>query len=206
MKKIILILIVFFSLQMYSQEKLENNEPIIFGEFLLGAASEINGNEGLLLGGALKYQLKSNLLTVRYLAFIQFESDLILLSPFIPIPIIREKINHKEIGILYGKRWIYEGSSLSFSGGISLNNYLNKMTNENNEIINIKNNYIGFPFEVNFKWFKSTKKRYRIFGIIPVGKPTSFGRNLGFKLVGNISKKSFVGLGLVYGFGVHKKY
>jgi hypothetical protein len=62
------------------------------------------------------------------------------------------------------------------------------------------------PIELNFKWFKSKKKRYRIYGIIPVGEPTSFGRNFGFKLVGNISKNSFVGLGIVYGFGIHKKY
>ncbi len=206
MKKTIIILITFFSLNIYSQEKTKNNEPIIFGEIIFGGAREIKGKGGFLLGGELNYQFKSNLFSIRYIEHIQLELDALFLSPFTPIPIIKEKIDHKEIGLLYGKRWIYNGSSLSISGGLSLNNYSNKITDENNERINIKNNYIGFPFEVNFKWFKTKKKRYRIYGIIPVGKPTSFGRNFGFKLVGNISKNSFVGLGIVYGFGIHKKY
>jgi len=206
MRKTIIILITLFSLSIYSQEKTENNEPIIFGEFIFGGAGEIKGKGGFLLGGELNYQFKSNLFSIRYLEHIQLETDAVFLSPFTPFPIIREKINHKEIGLLYGKRWIYDGSSLSVSGGLSLNKYSNKITDENNERINIKNNYIGLPFEVNFKWFKSKKKRYRIYGIIPVGKPTSFGRNFGFKLVGNISKNSFVGFGIVYGFGIHKKY
>ncbi len=206
MKKTIIILFTFFSVNIYSQKKTENNEPIIFGEFIFGGAGEINGKGGFLLGAELNYQFKSNLFSIRYLEHIQLESDAVFLSPFTPIPIIREKNNQKEIGLLYGKRWIYDGSSLSVSGGVSLNNYSNQITDENNERITIKNNYIGLPIELNFKWFKSKKKRYRIYGIIPVGEPTSFGRNFGFKLVGNISKNSFVGLGIVYGFGIHKKY
>ena len=203
LRKILFTLILVTNLNMYSQEK---NEPIIFGEFIFGGAGEINGKGGFLIGGELNYQLKNHLLSARYVEQIQLESDAVFLSPFTPIPIIREKINHQEIALLYGKRWIYDGSSLSISGGLSINIYSNRITDENNEQIKIKDDYIGFPLEVNLKWFKSRKKRYRVYGIIPVGKPTSFGRNFGFKLIGNISKNSFVGLGIVYGFGIHKKY
>lgn len=206
MKKIIILLITLFALNIYSQETTENKEPILFVELVIGGAGEINGKGGFLLGAEFNYQFKTNLFSFRYLEHSQLELDAIFLSPFTPIPIIREKINHKEIGLLYGKRWIYVGSSFSVSGGISLNHYSNKITDENNQRININTNYIGFPFEVNIKWFKSKKKRYRIYGLIPVGKPTSFGRNFGFKLVGNVSKNSFIGVGIVYGFGIHKKY
>ena len=203
LNKILFTIILITNLNVYSQEK---NEPIIFGEFIFGGAGEINGKGGFLLGGELNYQRKTHLFSARYLEHIQLESDAVFLSPFTPIPIIREKINHQEIALLYGKRWIYNGSSLSISGGVSLNTYSNRITDKNNEQIRIKEDYIGIPLEVNFKWFKSRKKRYRIYGIIPVGKPTAFGRNFGFKLIGNISENSFVGLGIVYGFGIHKKY
>jgi hypothetical protein len=203
LKKILFTIILITNLNAYSQEK---NEPILFGEFIFGGAGEINGNGGFLLGGELNYQRKTHLFSARYLEHIQLESEAVFLSPFTPIPIIREKINHQEIALLYGKRWIYNGSSLSISGGVSLNTYSNRITDENNEQIKIKESYIGIPLEVNFKWFKSRKKRYRIYGVIPVGKPTAFGRNFGFKLIGNISKNSFIGLGIVYGFGIHKNY
>jgi len=60
---------------------------------------------------------------------------------------------------------------------------------------------------VNVKWFKKEKKRFRAYyGLIPIGKPTSFGRSFGFKLYGNIGKLSYVGIGINYGFGWHKRY
>jgi len=200
-----LILILLLSLVTYSQEK-QQHTPILFTEFLFGAAGEINGKGGFLLGAELNYQYKKHLFSIRYMEYIQLETDAVFLSPVTPFPIIKEKINHKDIGLLYGKRWIYNGSSLSISAGVSLNQYTNRVTDENNEQYKIKTHYMGLPLEINFKWFKSKKRKYKIYGIIPVGKPTAFGRNFGFKLVGNISNNSFIGLGVVYGFGIHKTY
>ena len=157
MKKTIFILITLFCLNIYSQEKTENNEPIVFLESIYGIAGQINDRGAFLLGGELNYQFKSNLFSIRYL--IQLKSDSDILSA-----------NNQEIGLLYGKRRIYNGSSLSISGGLSLNKDLNRATIKNSK------NYIGFPLEINFKWFKPKRKRYKAYGIIPIGKPTSFGR------------------------------
>ncbi len=54
--------------------------------------------------------------------------------------------------------------------------------------------------------FKGKKRQYRLYKIIPVGRKTSFGRNVGFKIIGNISKNSFIGVGINCGLGIHKKY
>ena len=207
MKLIFILIAAFYSLNLHSQEEKEGNSPIIFGEFIFGGAGRIGGNAGFLLGGELNYQYNKNLFSIRYLENSQLDPDIFFLTPFTAFPILRKKNYNKETAVLYGKRWIYGGSSLSVSGGISFNTFLSHLTDQNNRNYTTKDNYVGFPFEVNFKWFKSKKKRYRIlYGLIPVGKPTAFGRNFGFKLVGNISKNSFIGLGLVYGLGIHKKY
>ena len=82
----------------------------------------------------------------------------------------------------YGKRWGYGGSSLSISGGISFNFYLSNLTDENDNHYKTNEKYLGFPFEVNFKWFKSENKKSRIlYGLISFRRPTSFGGSFGFK-------------------------
>ncbi|MDT0644868.1 hypothetical protein RM553_18670 [Zunongwangia sp. F363] len=204
---ILFLLVTFYSADIVSQEEKEVNLPIIFAEFMFGGAGRINGNAGILVGGELNYQYKKNLFSIRYLENSQLESNIVFLSPVTPFPILREKNYNKETGLLYGKRWIYGGSSLSFSGGISFNSYSSKFIDENDDHYRLSDNYVGFPFEMNFKWFKSEKNRYRImYGAIPVGKPTAFGRDFGFKLTGNISRNSLIGVGLVYGMGIHKNY
>lgn len=72
----------------------------------------------------------------------------------------------------------------------------------------VSENSIGFPFEVNIKWFKNVKRRYRAYyWLIPLGhKKVAFGRSFGFKLVGNISKTNYFGLAFNFGLGTHKKY
>jgi hypothetical protein len=58
--------------------------------------------------------------------------------------------------------------------------------------------YVGLPFEANMKWFASKKRSKVIWDIlIPSG---------GVKIFGNISKRSFVGLGGTFGIGFNKKY
>ena len=207
MKITLFLFMTFYSLNIQSQEKREVDLPIIFGEVLFGGAGRINGNGGILLGGELNYQYKKSLFSIRYIENSELESDVVLLTPVTAFPVLRQKHFSKETGLLYGRRWIYRGSSLSVSGGVSSNKFSSNLTDENNQTYRITESYLGFPFEVNFKWFKSEKKKYRIlYGLIPVGKPTAFGQNFGFKLTGNLSRNSFVGLGLVCGLGVHKKY
>ena len=207
MKIILSLLITFYSLDFHSQEEMKGDSPIIFGEFLFGGAGRINGNSGIMIGGTLNYQYKKALVSLRYMENSQLESDVYLLTPVTPFPILKEKHFNKETALLLGKRWIYNRTSLSISGGVSLNTFTNNLTDENEDNFRSREVYAGFPLEVNFKWFKSEKKRYRIFyGLVPIGKPTSFGDSFGFKLIGNISRNSFVGLGITAGLGVHKKY
>lgn len=201
MKKYLFLLIAFYSISVHSQEK--GNLPVIFGEVILGGAGKINGNRGMLLGAELNYQHKKDLFSIRYTENWQTVADVVIVI----FPILRTKYAIKETALLYGKRWIDGGTSLSISGGISHITYLSNLRDENDEINTMSENYLGFPFEVNLKLFKSEKTRFRIlYGLIPVGKPTSFGRNFGLKLVGNISRNSFIGLGFVFGLGVHKEY
>ena len=73
--------------------------------------------------------------------------------------LLEKKLIIKKIALLYGKRWVYDDSSLSISGGLSINTYSNRITDENNERIKIKDDYIGFPLEVNFKLFQIREKK-----------------------------------------------
>ena len=99
------------------------------------------------------------------------------------------------------KKFLY-----NFSRGIFTNKYIKGFKNENNEWFQEKKNFIGFPFEFNVKWFKNNKSKYKIYEIIPVGKETGLGNSIGFKLLGNISQHSFIGVGIVMGIGYHKEY
>jgi hypothetical protein len=181
--------------------------PIIFGEGYVGLlGSELGG--GVSVGGNLNWQFhKRDLLTARAAYFGGFSQNYVMLSPFTPFPIIKDRERVREYGVLYGKRYVFKGSSFSFSGGIAyydrdfykeqLNGYTFEMEN-----------YFGFPFEFNYKIFKTKKQRFRAYyGIVPIGKrKVAFGRSIGLKLYGNFSRNTHIGLGLTYGFGTHKEY
>ncbi|RYY06673.1 MAG: hypothetical protein EOP43_05630 [Sphingobacteriaceae bacterium] len=115
---------------------------------------------------------------------------------------ILDQDEYAEVGLLYGRRSIETDRSLSYSIGISYNQTY--FYNFNYGIQ--KNTFVGIPFEFNIKWFDSEKEPIRILGIFPVSKPFAFGASEGFKIQGNISKNSYVALGLVLGFGFHKHY
>lgn len=189
----------------------EKTNPIIFSEFFMGLGS---GNSfGGYLGGNLNYQHKKNLFTLRYTGFGAIEytkvkggniSHLLILPAYINI----EQIN--EYALLYGNRYINNGFSFSWSAGLGLvhhkeRNYIESLNQYSNWESSTN---IGIPLELNVKWFKSEKKRFRAYyGIIPIGKKkVAFGRSFGFKFIGNISKNSYFGLGISYGFGTHKDY
>ena len=193
-------MILFSSVK--AQEKQDSlkvrTNPIVFGDINFGYAE--GDIKGLTTGLSLNYQTQNHLFTFRSLQRYKVEK-----TEFIFIfPITIESSVFTEYSLLYGKRFIEDDFSYYFSGGISFNDFRRK--NKDNKVID-KNNFIGFPLEIGFSWFKSKKEKYRVlYGLIPVGKPTSFGRSFGLKLYTNIAKNSYLGLGLTFGLGWHKKY
>lgn len=185
--------------------------PIIFGEYFSGFGA---GNSfGAYFGGSLNYQHQKHLFSLRYTWFGSIEytkvrgdniSHLLIFPAYVNI----EKIN--DYALLYGNRYINGSFSFSWSVGLGIVQSQERSYIEDlNKYGDWKSNTsIGIPLELNVKWFKSEKKRFRAyFGIIPVGKKkVAFGRSFGFKLVGNVSKNSYFGLGISYGFGTHKRY
>jgi hypothetical protein len=126
-----------------------------------------------------------------------------LVVAVVAFPIFKNTENVDEIAVLYGRRLLGNGHSFSFSAGPSYNIYYSAGA-ENSPWE--RTNRFGLSFEGNVKWFKREKKRMRIYYVIPVGKPTSLGANFGFRLSGNISKTSYIGISMVVGMGWHKNY
>ena len=182
-----------------AQEKLDSlnikTNPIVFGDFLVGYSNI--GKTAITVGGNINYQSKNNLYTFRTSQTTSI--DKIEWVFFIPISVVSNTTT--EYAALYGKRYIEDGISYHFSGGISYN-----INEDVNGDIKTRETFAGFPIEAGISWFKSEKKRFRISYVIPVGKPTSFGRSIGIKLYGNIAKRSYIGLGLTFGLGWHKVY
>jgi hypothetical protein len=176
----------------------KKSNPIIFGDFNLGYSNGFL--RGLSLGVSLNYQKNKNLFTFRNIETIRIDNADLLLG-IIPINVDSKTLT--EYALLYGRRYIDGGTSYHFSGGISYNTY-KKVEDD----ITVENySFIGFPLEFAISWFKSKKKKFRVlYGLIPVGKPTGFGRSFTLKLYSNISKNSYIGLGLNFGLGYHKKY
>lgn len=208
MKKISLLIgvtfyVTFASAQEDKQRDIEN--PIAYIEAILGFG---NGSaDGLVVGYTLNYQFEGNLLTFRnsYLASKNKERNRALSNAFI-FPAYVQGNSFTEYAFLYGRRFIFGGSSLSFSGGISTNTAVYRKEFEG-ERTRSSLNYMAFPYEISFKFFKREKSRYRIiYGLIPVGKPTGFSRSFGIKLFGSMGKESYFGLGLTFGLGWHKVY
>ncbi|APZ45856.1 hypothetical protein BW723_05905 [Polaribacter reichenbachii] len=200
MKSLVFIVLLMIFSSINSQEKQDSlkvkQNPIVFGDFLLGYT---NGSiKGLGVGFDINYQNKNNLYTFRAIHSINIkEVDFFI---FIPVSSTYSVIN--EYSLLYGKRYVNDDFSYHFSGGLSYASHENTIENSRTSV-----DYVGFPMEVGVSWFKSKKKKFRVFyGLIPIGKPTGFGRSIGLKLYANIAKKSYVGLGLSFGLGWHKIY
>ena len=184
----------------FAQEKEDfikvKENPIVFGNFLFGYTN--SGKKAVTVDASLNYQSKNDLYTFRTSQTTSI--DRIDWSLIIPTSIVSNTT--REYAALYGKRYIEDGWSYHFSGGISYN-----INEDVNGDIKTSDTFAGFPFEIGMSLFKSKKERFRVFyGLIPVGKETSFGRSFGLKLYANIAKKSYVGLGLTFGLGWHKIY
>ena len=179
------------------QDSISTQEtPLAFGNFSFGYT---NGSvKGYSFGLNVNYQEKNNLFTFKTLTTVDIQEVNWLL--FFPI-FVKSSITN-EYSLLYGKRYIKGGFSYHFSGGVSYN-----FTEIINNGVETNDSYIGLPLEIGLRFFKSKKKRFGVlFGLIPVGKPTAFGRSIGLKLYANVSKKSYFGFGLTFGLGFHKVY
>jgi len=200
MKKHFFSFLLLVSSGLFSQEKEKvSSNPIIYADITIGFSS-VNTLNGV---GTINYQTKNNLFTYRFSELYHIKTSYTiwaLIFPFLLIPPIKSK----EYAFLYGKRYEEDDFSYSFSGGVSYTKHTDNPSLS--KPINFENSFWGFPFEVNVKWFKSKKERFRIYGLIPVGKPTGLGGSFGFKLLGNISKKSYIGIGLTFGLGYYKNY
>lgn len=202
MKKYLLIISIFFQ-KSHCQDTIRTN-PIIFAEMVLGGAGSFGEYGGFLYGGSGNFQFKKNLFTVRYNQNPEFKFKSAVI-PTVGFPYVESKFKNTEIAIMYGKRYVKNSVSYSFSGGLSSNDFETKYKDQN-EVYKVSSCNYGFAYEFNVKWFNSKKKRYRIYMIAPIGKPTSFGRSFGFKLLGNVSEHSYLGIAMSYGFGWHKNY
>lgn len=201
MKNYSFMLLFLLQFKLVAQEKNSKTNPIVFAETVVGYSVGIS--EGFNVGLNLNYQHKKDLFTARYILVTKFEHDP---NAFI-FPIFRELEHINEFAFLYGKRFIKNAHSLSYSIGMAYVTREIKSYDKYNNYIFEKSQHVGVPFELNIKWFNAQKQRYRIvYGLIPITKPTAFARSIGFKLYGDISKTTFVGLGLTYGSGWHKNY
>ena len=216
MKSLILLpaIALLSSLKTFSQETLKTDtlkqliitgktHPIIYGGADIGAG--LAGATGLEIGLSLNYQLRRQLFTVRYVGIVNFSIKAIG-SPIPLFPGVQDNGSLEETGALYGHRYVNGGHAFSFSAGLSKSTRIIKNKDNIQLPPRIEDHYVGVPFEFNMMWFKSNKRRYRVYGLIPVGKPTGFGSSIGFKLGGNISKYSYLSLGLTSSLGYHKQY
>ncbi|MFA9191967.1 hypothetical protein AAGV28_11370 [Flavobacterium sp. FZUC8N2.13] len=201
MKKTTLI-ILFFCMAIFETHAQEKTNPIIYFDGNFGFAG--GNSSGFMIGGSLNYQKKENLFTLRTTQF--SNSKLSYVSPFLPIPYLDTKEIITEYGILAGKRYIHTNKAWSFSVGLASIKREIKKVDENNNYYFDSSHALGFPFQIDINWFKRNKEPYRIYGVIPVTKNTSFGNSVGFKFIGNVSKTTFIGLGISLGIGYHKEY
>jgi hypothetical protein len=186
-----------------SSQSADKQNPVLFGDVFLGHAWGRAG--GISMGAAVHFQKAQSLFTLRYGTTARLNAK--VASIWVPIPLFEEESSLEEISVLYGRRRLVSGgSAISVSLGLSANSFKEYSTGNNQPTEKISR-YVGFPFEGNIKWFKARKDRFRIFyGLVPVGRPTAFGRSFGLKLSGNFSKYSYAGLSLAVGLGLHKKY
>ncbi len=169
---------------------------------MLGASG---GNvSGFSSMASLNYQYKDHLFSIRRNSIRVIEDDFGLLFWFLPFTLLDAQKKLTETAFLYGKRYIKDGFSYSFSAGIS--SIQARKLDANNVIVLNTKSMVGIPVEFNVRWFKSKKSTYKFLGLVPIGKPTGLGMSTGIKIFGTIANEAYVGIGINFGFGYYKKY
>ena len=161
----------------------EHHHPTLYLDFCFGESFGINGLQG---NYSLNYQYERSLFTFRSIGIETFAS-----KDEDPIYFIVPKASGSltQYALLYGWRFTNNRShGFSFSAGISTNDrfYYYDATNQR---VHIEQYYAGVPFEANYEWY--TRR---------------FGVSGGFKLSGDISRHSFVGIGVDMGLGFHNTH
>lgn len=206
-----LLFLIFFIYTTFAQDSIKVDvtkkpNPIIFADFDVSFGGAEHAGWGI--GGSVSYQFfNTDLVTARIRGFGSYSSEYVLLTPMTPFPVFRKNETIVDYGLLYGKRWINGGTSFSVSAGIAAIRYQYSQR-MGDEYYRRDENLIGIPYELNVKFFKKVKRRYRAYWwLIPVTKQkVAFGRSFGFKLSGTISKANYCSLGISFGLGTHKKY
>jgi hypothetical protein len=189
-------LLLLASFSLFAQDSLKTN-PIIYADFELTPL--VAGQDNIQVNFSVNYQLKNSLLTFRFLGLGNFDERFNTAV----VPAIEN--NLFDPGLLYGYRAIRGGHSFSVSGGLSLDHWVHNVTFQDQHT-RTDSWYMGVPFELNYIWFRAKKRRTRIYGLIPVGKPGGYGASIGFKVAGDVSQRSFISFGVVFGMGYYKHY
>lgn len=196
MRKIVVLFALFLFLgKIYAQEK-KGNIPIIHVEMGLGIFKYGPENGSVSFSAAINYQKNKNLFSFRK----RFLANSPLVGDYNDPILVYET---DDFALLYGRRIIQGGVSYSFLGGLSwIYSKEEKIAERGYDNISYK----GLSLEFNVKKFKAKKRRSRFLGVFPYGNPNSFSLSSGLKLFGNISKKSYIGIGLNFGMGYYKHY
>ena len=187
---LLIVLMAFLSFKAHCQDT-TRRYPVLFAQAFFGPAW---GNYDHLMGAALNYQVDQHLFTTRYVYARERKeyrsSD------------VDESTLH-EVALLYGWRLLEKNVSYSFSLGGSYSWYA-ESRRRRYQVTTGKARYWGVPFEANVLLFKAKRKRFRLLGLVPVGRPTLFGGSIGVKVAGNFSRYSYAGAGITYGLGGHQ--
>lgn len=203
MKTTFVLGIIFCFNLCFAQDNSDKSNPIVFGDFNFSFAT--GNTDGLLLGASFNWQKKHHLATVRYNHIWEFEFDVV--HPLIPVPIEERSTRLNELSLLYGYRKINSGFSFHFSAGPSYNYFIDRFNSDNIDQ-SFNERFFGVSYEIGFKFYKKRKKGlYPTFYIpVQITSDTGFSRSIGLKLIGSVSRRSYVALALSYGIGFHKKY
>lgn len=173
------------------------SNKIIFVDIDFGYA--YTNNHSFSSGISVNYQHQNDFYKVRFTQNYRLDD-----AKFVAIfPVSGKETIYNEVSLMYGKRLIRNDLSYHFTMGISYNELL--LRDDFNVFFN--DFFIGFPIEIGMHSFPSEKERFRIlYGLIPVGKPTSFARATSLKIKANIAKQSYIGISIGIGLGMYKKY
>lgn len=201
--------LLFYCLNLHSQDSntlSETSNPIIYISTSLGTSIGNKGyGGGFLFTTSVNYQMSKNLFLYRFSHNAEFNKNPGIAALLI-VPIFLGDNIMNEHALMYGRRFVFNNSSVSTSVGFGLSNRNYTEFYDNNSKF-ITESYVSIPFEINFRLFQSRKKKFRIlYGLIPVTRPTGFARSFGLKLYGSLGKFNYFGVGLNFGLGWHKKY
>tara|TARA_A100000171_G_C2140567_1_gene155567 strand:- start:2703 stop:3317 length:615 start_codon:yes stop_codon:yes gene_type:complete len=201
MRFIFLAFFLFIAQFTYAQYNDYPNTPTLYGEVFGGFVLESFDEAAPAFGLEANYHKGRFLYSVRYTFIPKLTSRLKDVIAFVGIPEVVQESKTSEFAGLFGPRWIAKNSSYSVSGGVAVSNRLNVLDPSGREVRE-KETYLGFPFELNIKWFRNrTDPRNPSDDDFHNKKP--FGAGIGFKIIGNISKHSYVGAAVVFSLGVH---